>query len=188
MSLELLPVEPELNVTALLRAYEVETIQNDLTSSNNALVSGTIYGLLAICRTAGTYSTIGFVHGVTTPSLTELRLGVHDPSTANWARVTDTGDIKASLGAGTVGTKIESALSAPVVLARGQVVALSIGGSGATMPGVLGGPGIRAGVLDTATKAGPKRGRNAFGYTTGNLPALDSTPTQNFNLYLYLKP
>lgn len=186
MSLDLI-APADLNTLALLALAEVETFPSDSMSSSSALISGTIYGALAICRTAGTYSKIGFVHAGNTPSLTELRAGIHDPTVTNWTRITDTGDIKASLSVGTINTVIEAALGAPVTLARGQAIGLSLGGSGATMPSVSS-AAVRFALQDRATKAGPKRARTATGYTTGVLPTLDTSPAGNFIPYVYLAP
>jgi hypothetical protein len=177
--------DTELNTTALLRPYEVETLAVDLTANNSTLISGTVYGTLAICRTAGTYTKIGFLHNTVTPSLTELRAGVHNPSTG--VRTTDTGDIKASLGAGTVGTIIESSLGSSVTLARGEAVFLSLGGSGVTMPSIRGGA-VAFALLNKTVNAGYKRGRVATGYTTGVLPTLNADATTSVMPYLYLAP
>jgi hypothetical protein len=185
MSLQLI-APADLNVATLLRTADVETCQGDGLSAVT-ITSGTFYGALAICRAAGIYTKIGFVHTATTPSLTELRAGVHDPTTTNWARVTDSGDIKASVSAGTVGLPIEVPLAASVSLARGQAIGLSLGGAGATMPQV-GGNGTRMALLDKATAVGPKRGRNATGYASGNVPTLDSAPASNTLVYVYLLP
>jgi hypothetical protein len=114
----------------LRRSSNVSTMGRLLATSNLNLTTGTVYGVLAYAKTAGTFSKIRFVTGSTAPSgLTEVRLGVYNASNT---LLGSTADIHATVtAASTLYDNI--ALGTPITTTVGQPLYLAIAYTGASL-------------------------------------------------------
>lgn len=111
------------------RAANITTMPDLLAQASMTLATGTQYGALAYALKAGTYGTIRFCTGGTTPAvLTDVRLVVWN---ASGTVIGETGNISASVTAGN--QLVEAVLVSPVALTEQQQVYLGVAWTGTTL-------------------------------------------------------
>lgn len=153
----------------LRRSSNVSTLNRMLVSSNLSLTTGTVYGVLAYAKTAGSFTKIRFSTGSTTPSaLTEVRLGVYNSANTLLA---STANVSASIT--TSNTLYDNlALDATVNTTVNQQLYLAIAFTGTTL---------------SVKGANPTSGMSGLSpvlakttaYAGGTLPSLGSSATGN---------
>lgn len=153
----------------LRRSSNVSTMNRLIASGNLNLTTGTVYGVLAYAKVAGTFTKIRFATGTTVPSgITELRLGVYDSSNNLLA---STGDIHTTVvAASTLYDNLS--LTSSVTTTVGQQLYLAIAYTGTTLS-VKGAP-LASGVVGLT----PALAKTTT-YSGGALPNLGSGSTGN---------
>lgn len=153
----------------LRRSSNVSSMNRLVASGNLNLTTGTVYGVLAYAKTAGTFTKIRFATGTTAPSgLTEVRIGVYDSSNNLLA---STADIHSTVTAAS--TLYDNlALSSSVTTTVGQQLYLAIAYMGTSLsvkgvPLASGMVGLSPVLAKTTT------------YSGGTLPNLGSGSTGN---------
>lgn len=156
----------------LRRSSNVSSMSRMIASSNLTITSGTVYGVLAYAKTAGTFTKIRFATaGSTTPSgLTDVRLGVYNSSNVLMA---STANLSSTVTASS--TLYDNlALGTPVTTTAGQQLYLAIAFVGTTVPQVKG-----ANPISGMSGLTPVLAKTSSGYTGGTLPSLGSAATGN---------
>jgi hypothetical protein len=152
----------------LRRSSDVSTLSRMLSTSNLALTTGTVYGVLAYAKTAGTFTRIRFMTGTTVTAVTEVRLGVYN--SANLL-LSSTANLSATVTTGS--TLYDNLLlDTAVTTTVGQLLYLAVAYTGTTLNvrgAAVGSP--LAGLAPVLAKT--------TAYAGGALPSLGSSATGN---------
>jgi hypothetical protein len=153
----------------LRRSSNVSTMGRLLAASNLNLTSGTVYGVVAYAKAAGTFTKIRFATGSTAPSgLTEVRLGVYNTSNI---LLGSTADIHTTIiSASALYDSI--ALDTPITTTAGQQFYLAIAYTGASLQ--VKGSALPAGMSGLA----PVLSKAAV-YSGGALPSFGGSANGN---------
>jgi hypothetical protein len=153
----------------LRRSSNVSTMGRLLATSNLNLTTGTVYGVLAYAKIAGTFTKIRFVTGSTAPSgLTEVRLGVYNASNV---LLGSTADIHTTVAAAS--TLYDNlTLDTPITTTVGQQLYLAIAYTGASLQ--VKGSSIAAGMSGIAPALS-----KAVVYSGGALPPFGGSASGN---------
>jgi hypothetical protein len=152
----------------LRRSSNVSSLSRLMGASNLALTSGTVYGILAYAKTAGSFTKIRFMTGTTVTAVTEVRLGVYNSANVLLA---ETANLSGTVTTGA--TLYDNlALGSTVVTTVGQQLYLAIAYTGTTLN--VRGSAIGAGMSGLAPVLA-----KTTAYAGGGLPGLGSSATGN---------
>jgi hypothetical protein len=153
----------------LRRASNVSTMSRLIAATNLGLTTGTVYGILAFAKTAGTFTKIRFATGTSAPSaVTEIRLGVYNSSNVLLA---ETGNISGTVTSAT--TLYDNiALGSGVTITAGQQLYLAIAFTGATL-------NVKGATLTNGMPSLSPVISKTVAYSGGALPTLGSGSTGN---------
>lgn len=160
----------------LRRSSNVSTLNRVMAGSNLAPSAGTVYGVLAYAKTAGTFTRIRFCTGTTVTALTEVRLGVYNASNVLLA---STANVSATVSAAST-LYDDIPLDTPVTTTVGQQLYLALAYTGTALN--------TRGTVVTGGMAGlaPQLVKTTA-YSGGVLPALGSGVSSNL-IWIELVP
>lgn len=150
-------------------------------NATNALASGTVYGSIAVCMKAGSFTQMALFTSSTAPSaITDCRVGVWNSS---GTLLQGSGNLNGTI---TAANTVYSTLSlgGTVTLTQGQIVYLGVAFLGTTVPTLRGVSGSGLVALTSAIV----RTKNANGWAGGALPNITGTNSVNPFPWLTLLP
>ncbi len=152
----------------LRRSSNVSTLNRLLAASNLALTTGTVYGVLAYAKTAGSFTKIRMATGTTVTAVTEVRLGIYNSSNVLLA---STANLSGTITTGS--TLYDNlALDTTVTTTVGQQLYLAIAYTGTTL-------NVRGTALSSAVSGLTPVLAKTTAYAGGALPSLGSSATGN---------
>lgn len=143
---------------------DVFTVLTDTAQTNTAAVTGSVYGALARCEKAGTFTKFRFQLTTVGTSVTDFRVGLEVMTGAQAGQTRDSGDIHTTIT--TTPSVNEVSIGSSIALAKGDLLFLKLGSVGTVGPSFKNCLGGATGLLLPAWGNYP-RGRTAVGWAGG---------------------